>query len=88
MAGGLLAVALGGYLFGRLAQALTHLLSTTGRAGLLIYGIGTLALFAGMRSMIELVLMSYGILAWAALVWLFGRRAPTSAAVSRLANVV
>ena len=77
MAGGLFAVALGGYLYGRLAQSLSHLLTTTGRSGLLVYAIGTLALFAGMRSMIELVLMSYGILAWAALVWLLGSRTGT-----------
>lgn len=69
MAGGLIAVALGGYFYGRLAGALSGLLRTGGYGGeLLVFGIGALALFAGMRSMIELVLMSYGILAWAVLV--------------------
>ena len=68
MAGGFIGVVLGGWLYGRLAGALSRLLMEQGTvSALVIYSIGLLALFAGMRSMIELVLMSYGILAWAAL---------------------
>ena len=75
MAGGFIGVFLGGWLYGRLAGALSRLLTEQGTASaLVIYSIGLLALFAGMRSMIELVLMSYGILAWAALLTL--RRDP------------
>jgi hypothetical protein len=76
MAGGFIGVFLGGWLYGRLAGALSRLLTEQGTASaMVIYSIGLLALFAGMRSMIELVLMSYGILAWAALLNL--RRNPT-----------
>jgi oligosaccharide repeat unit polymerase len=75
MAGGFIGVFLGGWLYGRLAGALSRLLMEQGSvSAMVIYSIGLLALFAGMRSMIELVLMSYGILAWAALLTL--RRAP------------
>lgn len=70
MAGGFLGIALGGWFYGRLAGALSRLLAETGTpSALIVYSIGLLALFAGMRSMIELVLMSYGILAWAGLLW-------------------
>ncbi len=75
MAGGFIGVFLGGLFYGRLAGALSRMLAEQGSASaLVIYSIGLLALFAGMRSMIELVLMSYGILAWAALLIL--RRDP------------
>jgi hypothetical protein len=75
MAGGFIGVFLGGLFYGRLAGALSRMLTEQGSASaLVIYSIGLLALFAGMRSMIELVLMSYGILAWAALLML--RRDP------------
>jgi hypothetical protein len=75
MAGGMIGVAVGGWFYGRVAGLLSRLLTETGTASsLLMYSLGLLALFAGMRSMIELVLMSYGILAWAGLIWLV--RAP------------
>lgn len=65
MAGGLIAALLGGMLYGYLAGCLTSLVRRTPRhAALLVYSLGALALFVGVRSMIELVLMSYGILAW------------------------
>ncbi len=40
---------------------------------LVVYGVGLLSLFAGMRSGIELVLMSYALLAWVGLVWAYQR---------------
>ena len=71
MAGGFIGIFLGGWFYGRLAGALSRLLAETGTpSALIIYSIGLLAIFAGMRSMIELVLMSYGIFAWAGLLWL------------------
>lgn len=64
-AGGLLAAFLGGMLFGLISGILARLLDeSANESALLIYSIGLLALFAGMRSMIELLLMSYGIVAW------------------------
>jgi hypothetical protein len=69
MAGGFVAVGLGGWFYGRLARSLSHFLSITRTwSGLLIYSVGLLALFTGMRSMIELVLTSYVGLAWVVLV--------------------
>ena len=69
MAGGFAAVAFGGWFYGRLARSLWHfLLVTRTPSGLLIYSIGLFAIFIGMRLMIELVLMSYVILAWVLLV--------------------
>jgi hypothetical protein len=73
MAGGFIAVALGGWLYGRLARSLSIFLSAARTSGaLLIYSVGVLAIFAGMRSMIELVLTSYVVLAWVLLVRLYG----------------
>jgi hypothetical protein len=73
MAGGFIAVALGGWFYGRLARSLSCFLSGAGTWGaLLIYSIGLFALFNGMRSMIELVLTSYVILAWVGLVRAYG----------------
>ena len=73
MAGGFIAVGLGGWFYGRLARSLSHFLAqarTTGAA--LLYSIGLFALFTGMRSMLELVLTSYIVLAWVVLVRIHG----------------
>ncbi len=60
----------GGLLLGYLANALSQVLRSGATPGaLIIFGGSLLALFAGMRSGIELVLMSYGVLAWIALAW-------------------
>lgn len=76
MAGGWLAVALGGWLYGRLGRTLSTLLEgSPTQSALVLYSIGLLALFVGERSMIELVLMSYGALAWVGLLWFSGRQA-------------
>jgi hypothetical protein len=70
MAGGMLMVLLGGLFYGRLAGMASRLLELAPTAGsLLSYGITTLALFAGMRSGIDLVLMLYPLLAWCGLLW-------------------
>jgi len=69
MAGGLGAVGLGGWLYGRLARSLSHFLSEATTPGaLIIYSVGLFALLIGVRSMIELVLTSYVVLAWVGLV--------------------
>lgn len=69
MAGGLVACAIGGWLYGRLAAAFSNVLALTRTSsGLIIYSIGVFAIFIGLRSMIELVLTSYVILAWVLLV--------------------
>lgn len=60
----------GGLALGYLANTLAQVLKAGATPGaLIIFGGGLLALFAGMRSGIELVLMSYGVLAWIALAW-------------------
>jgi hypothetical protein len=62
--GGFLAVFLGGLLYGRLAGMLSSVLQESyHECAVLIYSLGLLALFVGMRSIIELVLMSYAIIA-------------------------
>jgi hypothetical protein len=62
---GWIGVVVAGVLYGTLCrfwgQALEH---TRTYAGLGMYGLGTLALFISVRSMIELILMSYPLLAW------------------------
>ena len=71
MAAGLLMVPLGGWLYGRFAGMASTLLESSRKNGsLLSYSIVALALFAGMRSGINLVLMLYPLLAWGGLLWL------------------
>jgi hypothetical protein len=71
MAGGLLCVFMGGWLYGRLAGAASRLLLARNEGGaLMLYCAFLLALFAGLRSMIELVLMSYVVLVWLLLMWI------------------
>jgi len=88
MAGGFLATAVGGWFYGRLARSLSHLLEQARTSsGLIIYSIGVFALFIGLRSMIELVLTSYVILAWVLLVRLYDtRRQGRPAPLPRAAN--
>jgi hypothetical protein len=62
---GIFAVAAGGWFFGRLAGMWSKLLqlpSTTG--GPLMYGLGLMAMFTGLRSLQALVQMSYIVFAW------------------------
>lgn len=71
---GWLAIFLGGYLYGRLGKMWNRLLHLPTPYAVLMYGIGALALFVGLRSMLDLVLMSYIILAWIGLTYLFEHR--------------
>ncbi len=74
-AGGFIAIFVGGWFYGRLAGMLSRMITEKGNdSALIVYSMGLLALFAGMRSMIELVLMSYALFAWVGLIAL--RRMP------------
>jgi hypothetical protein len=77
MAWGFVGCILGGLVLGKVAQTLAQVMRAGPEPGALItFGCGLLALFAGVRSGIELVLMSYGVLVWVALahVYEFSRR--------------
>jgi oligosaccharide repeat unit polymerase len=72
MSFGFFAVALGGWLYGRFAALVNGMLAQSAGVGVVvIYSIGVMALFSGMRSMLELVLVSYVIVAWVVLSRLF-----------------
>jgi len=72
ISGGLIAIALGGWVYGRLAGMATRLLTQKATFGTyIIYSVMVMALFAGMRSMLDLVLISYVALAWIALAWVY-----------------
>lgn len=85
MSGGFLFILLGGWFFGRLAVMANQLMPQSDKTGAaILYCIMVMALFAGMRSLVDLVLISYVVLAWIVLCWLYtfwhGQRAT---AVSR-----
>jgi hypothetical protein len=62
---GLVAVFIGGLVFGRIASMWNKILAANGEAGkYLIFGFGLMVLVAGLRSMQDLVIMSYGLVAW------------------------
>lgn len=69
---GLLGIALGGWFYGRVAAMASGLLKrATTQGALVIYSIIVMALFSGIRSILELVLVSYVVLAWMVLSQLF-----------------
>jgi hypothetical protein len=58
----------GGWSYGRLGGVCNQLLTaSTSPVRLLMYAVGAMAVIAGLRSIIELVLMSYVLLAWLAI---------------------
>jgi oligosaccharide repeat unit polymerase len=62
---GFLGIAIGGWFYGRIAAMANGLLSRSGTiATLLVYSIIAMALFAGLRSLLDLLLVSYVVLAW------------------------
>jgi hypothetical protein len=70
MAFGLVGVLAGGWIYGLLGRMASALLTmATGTGGYVLYSAAVMALFGGGRSAIELVLMSYVLLAWIASVW-------------------
>ncbi|HEU4712721.1 MAG TPA: O-antigen polymerase [Pyrinomonadaceae bacterium] len=69
---GLFGVALGGWFYGRVAAVASGLLKrSTTQGALVIYSIIVMALFSGMRSILELILVSYVVLAWVGMSQLF-----------------
>ena len=69
---GFIGIALGGWFYGRVSAFARGLLSrSTTQGALVIYSIIVMALFSGMRSILELILVSYVVLAWVGLSQLF-----------------
>jgi hypothetical protein len=69
---GFIGIALGGWFYGRVASTASGLLARCNTQGaLVIYSIVVMALFSGMRSILELILVSYVVLAWVGLSHLF-----------------
>lgn len=61
---GWIAVVFGGWLHGRLASTANVLRDAEYRTNPIVYGLAVMVLVSGMRSMLELVLMSYALVAW------------------------
>lgn len=61
---GWIAVVFGGWLHGRLARTANVLQEAEYRTNPIVYGLAVMVLVSGMRSMLELVLMSYALVAW------------------------
>jgi hypothetical protein len=69
---GFMGIALGGWFYGRVASTASGMLARCNTQGaLVIYSIVVMALFSGMRSILELILVSYVVLAWVGLAHLF-----------------
>ena len=72
---GLIGCLVTGILFGYLARWLARLLEYRAYpGGVLMFALGLLALFVGLRSAIEILLMSYAIVAWIVLSHFIGRK--------------
>ncbi len=70
--GGFWAVILGGWVYGSLAGMASRLLTQgAGFGAHVVYSAAMMALFAGVRSMLDLVLISYVVLAWIFICWLY-----------------
>lgn len=71
---GFIGIAVGGLFYGRVSAMASGLLKRCPTQGaLVIYSIVVMALFSGMRSILELILVSYVVLAWVGLSHLFIR---------------
>jgi len=71
---GFIGIALGGWFYGRISAMASALLARcTTQGALVIYSIVVMALFSGMRSILDLILVSYVVLAWVGLSHLFIR---------------
>lgn len=69
---GFIGIAIGGWFYGRISSFARGLLSrSVTQSALVIYSIVVMALFSGMRSILELILVSYVVLAWVGLSQLF-----------------
>lgn len=76
---GWLAVIVGGWLHGRLAQTANSLREERFRANPIVYALAVMVLVAGMRSMQDLIIMSYALVAW----WAANRIAQARVAPTR-----
>ena len=77
---GWLTVVLGGYLHGRLAQTVNVLREREEyRTNPIVYGLAVMILISGMRSMQDLVIMSYALVAW----WMANRLTHNRAIATR-----
>jgi hypothetical protein len=62
---GFIGIALGGWFYGRISAMARGLLARSNTlAALVMYSVVVMALFSGMRSILELVLVSYVVIAW------------------------
>lgn len=61
---GWIAVLFGGWFHGRLAAAANSLRSNSAQANPIVFALAVMVLFSGMRSMQDLVIMSYALVAW------------------------
>lgn len=80
LSAGMIAVLLGGFFYGKLARMISVLLVHQQGSSALVYSIGAMTLIAGMRSMQDLILMSYSILGWAVVSFIFFRISPSAKA--------
>ena len=72
---GLIAVLFGGFILGRLAATLNRIyVNSHGNGKALVFSIGIMILFVSLRSMQDLVIMSYGLFAWIAIASVVHRR--------------
>ncbi len=78
---GMYGVFFGGLFFGRLASMASYILrrARPGSTSALTYSLMAMAMFAGYRQLIDLVLMSYLSFIWAVITYFFVRRAPEEA---------
>jgi hypothetical protein len=74
---GLIAVLLGGVFLGSLAKSWNAIGATAGNNGRVLYALGIMVLFAGVRSMQDLVIMSYTVVAWTFISASMHRRKPS-----------
>jgi hypothetical protein len=76
---GIVVILMGGFVFGRLANMWNKIVALPGAAKTLVYSLGVMVLFAGLRSMADLVIMSYALLAWLVVAkWMRGKRSAAS----------
>lgn len=76
---GYLAVAIGGIVMGRIGNSFNSFLGGRSRdTKAIVYALGVMTLFVALRSMTELVLMSYGLMSWCIVVGMLKKPAATN----------
>ena len=79
---GLIAIFIGGWFLGRLGATLNQILIINkGNTKSLVYGLGLMTLFTGLRSMQDLVIISYGLLGWIVIAMFLSRRPKKTAII-------